>query len=136
MNRLDQLINDINENQNDSDIHEFKSIFPTSKFYFYLINDGSFASVDEIVSTSKERPIAIPIINEGIHSYGVLYAVKETAIANKEKRFRLSSIKGLEAIELMYGTNKITEIVVQGSKAKIYLRPKDLIDIVNIFEKR
>ena len=134
MSDLDKLIDKIHKYHRPSDINDFSSKILKQKVYLFVIDDGSFSSVTEIVWTSKDRPISVPTIsNEGIIS-GVLYVSKETAIALKENRFRIAQMRGLNALKMMCNIKELNEIVIQGKNAHVSLECSEIEKIINKFE--
>jgi hypothetical protein len=134
MSDLDKLIDKINKYHRPSDINDFSSKILKQKVYLFVIDDGSFSSVTEIVWTSKDRPISVPTINyEGIIS-GVVYVSKETAIALKENRFRIAQMRGFNALKIMCNIKELNEVVIQGKNAHVSLECSEIEKIINKFE--
>ena len=129
MNKIDKLIEKINNFQNPSDIDEFKSEISRRRLYFFVIDDVSFSTVTEIVWTGKDRPISIPIIKREGKMSSVLYSSKATAKDSKEDRFRISHMKGLEALKMMRNIQGLNEVVIQGKNrhARIGLSEIDIL---------
>jgi len=128
---IDKLIDKIHKDHRSSDINDFSSEILKRNLYFFVIDDGSFSSVTEIVWTSKDRPISVPTKkNEGKVS-GVLYSSKETAIAQKENRFRIAHMRGLNALKMMSGINGLNEVVIQGKNAHVTLESSEIDRIIN-----
>jgi len=131
MANLDKLIENIHNYQRRSDIDEFKSELLKGFLYFFLINDGSFKQVTEIVWTGKERPVNVPLINEEGETYGVLYTNKRNAMNSKEDRFVIASMKGPKALELMRGIKNLTQVIIQGNGMFVYLDRSSIDEILN-----
>jgi len=133
MSDLDKLIDKIHKYHRISDINDFSSKILKINVYLFVIDDGSFSSVTEIVLTSKDRPISVPTIsNEGIIS-GVLYLSKETAIALKENRFRIAQMRGLNALKMMCNIIELNEVVIQGKNTHVSLECSEIERIINKF---
>ena len=128
---IDLLIDNIDKYQNISDINDFKTEILKRYLYFFVINDGSFKSVTEIVWTSKTRPVTIPTISEGKEIYDVLYVTKKVALSHKENRFRIASMKGLAALDMMRKLKDVTKVIIQGTNSFVYLDHKEIDDIIN-----
>lgn len=133
MSDLDTLIDEIHKYKRNSDIDDFKSEISNSNLYFFVIDDGSFSSVTEIVWTSKERPISIPTISKEDTVFGVLYVSKEMAISMKEERFRIVHTRGLKALEMMIGINEVNVIIFQGRNAHVAMECSEIKEIINYF---
>ncbi len=133
MTDLDTLIDKIHESHSPSDINELCSKILKRTVYFFVIDDGSFPPITEIVWTSKERPLSIPtIIKEGKMS-GVLYVSKSQAIELKENDFRIAQMPGLKALEMMLEHKDINEVVIQGSNAFLSMDCSEIEGIINKF---
>ena len=113
MNKIDELIEKINNYQNPSDRDELKTEILKSKLYFFVIDNGTFSTVTEIVWTGKDRPVSIPTIKHGGKMSSVLYSSKETANYNKKDRFRISYMNGLKALEMMRNIKGLNEVIIQ-----------------------
>ncbi len=133
MRDLDILIDKIHKYHRPSDIDDLCLKIIKRTLYFFVIDDGSFSSITEIVWTSKERPISIPtILSEGKMS-GVLYISKKQAIELKENNFRLSQMPGLKALEMMLKNKDINEVVIQGSNAFLSMDCSEIKGIIDRF---
>ncbi len=128
---LDKLIEDINNYQRRSDIDEFKSELLQNYLYFFLIDDGSFKQVTEIVWTSKDRPVNVPLINEENETYGVLYTSKKNAMNSMEDRFVISYMKGPKALKFMRGIKNLTQVIVQGKNTFVHLDRTTIDEILS-----
>lgn len=117
MTDLDILIDKIHKYHRPSDIDDFCSEILKRHLYFFVIDDGSFSSVTEIVWTSKKRPISIPTIRSEGKMFGVLYVSRKQAIKLKESNFRLAQMPGIKALEMMLQNKEVNEVVIQGSNA-------------------
>jgi hypothetical protein len=133
MTDLDILIDKIHKYHKSSDINDLCSKILKKSLYFFVIDDGSFPSVTEIIWTNKERPISIPtILNEGKMS-GVLYVSKKQAIKLKGKNFRLAQMPGINALEMMLKNKEIDEVVIQGSNAFLSMSCSEIKGIIDRF---
>lgn len=133
MTDLDIFIDKIHKYNRSSDIYDLCSKILKGTLYFFVIDDGSFSSVTEIVWTSKERPISIPtILSEGKMS-GVLYVSKKQAIKLKENNFRLAQMPGIKALEMMLKNKEINEVVIQGSNASLSMSCSEIQGIIDRF---
>lgn len=133
MTDLDILIDKIHKYHRPSDIDDLCSEILKRTLYFFVIDDGSFSSVTEIVWTSKERPISIPTIRSEGKMSGVLYVSKKQAIKLKEKNFRLAQMPGIKALEMMLKNKEINAVVVQGSKAFLSIDCSEIKGIIDRF---
>lgn len=87
--------------------------------YFYVIDDDSFVNgigIEEIVNTSKERPINIPTVIENDLHNAVIYINKSTAIKSLKPEYRLGKMKGEKAFSMFSELKTITGIILQGQK--------------------
>jgi hypothetical protein len=133
MSDIDKLIEKIHKDHRPSDINDFSSEILKRNLYLFVLDDGSFSSVTEIVWTSKDRPISVPTIkNEGKVS-GVLYASKEIAIALKEHRFKIAHMNGLNALKMMRGISGLDSVVIQGKNAHVTLECSEINRIIEKF---
>ena len=133
MTDVDILIDKIHKFHRPSDINEFSSKILKRFVYFFVIDDGSFSSVTEIVWTSKVRPISIPTIHSKGKISGVLYVSKETALTRKEKNIRIAQMRGLNALELMIDIKGINEVIIQGKNALVTMECSEILKIINKF---
>uniref|UniRef100_UPI0013D8B65B hypothetical protein n=1 Tax=Endozoicomonas acroporae TaxID=1701104 RepID=UPI0013D8B65B len=65
--------------------------------YFYVIDDGSFVDgvgIEELVFTSKKRPVNIPTVYVNDLHNAVLYIHKSTAIERIKPEYRIGQMKG------------------------------------------
>ena len=133
MSDLDIIIDKIHEHHRPSDINDLCSKILIRNLYFFVIDDGSFSSLTEIVWTSKERPISIPTILREGKMAGVLYILKSKAIESKENNFRIAQMPGLRAFEMMLENKDINEVVIQGSKAYLSVDCSEIEGIIDKF---
>ena len=87
--------------------------------YFYVIDDGSFINgvgIEEIVNTSKTRPINIPTVLENDLHNAVIYLNKSTAINSLKPEYRLGKMKGEKAFSMLTEIKTITGLILQGEK--------------------
>ena len=133
MTDLEILIDKIHKYHRPSDINDLCLKILKRTVYFFVIDDGSFSSLTEIVWTSKERPISIPtILNEGKMS-GVLYLSKENATEMKENNFRIAQMRGIKALEMMCKIKNLNEVIIQGKNAFVSVDCSEIERIINKF---
>lgn len=125
---IDALIDKIVKYQNQTDYDELLNIIHNVKLYFYVIDDGTFTGLDEIVNIGKDRPVSIPIIKRESKNISVLYTSKKLAVEHIQEGFKIShTIKGIDSIKFQYSANDVDEIVLQGRNSHVYL-DKDSIN--------
>ena len=133
MTDLDILIDKIHKYHRPSDIYDLCSKILKRTLYFFVIDDGSFSSVTEIVWTSKKRPISIPTIRSEGKMSGVLYVSRKQAIKLKESNFRLAQMPGIKALKMMIKNKEINEVVIQGSNAFLSMDCSEIKGIIDRF---
>jgi hypothetical protein len=131
MNKIDELIEKISNYQNPTDIDEFKSEILKRKLYLFVIDDGSFLPVTEIIWTGKDRPVSIPTIKHEGKISSVLYSSKETANDSKEDRFRISYMNGLKALQMMRNIRGLNEVIIQGKNAHVRIGLSEIDILLN-----
>ncbi len=88
--------------------------------YFYVIDDGSFVDavgIEELVFTSKKRPVNIPTVYVNDLHNAVLYIHKSTAIERIKPEYRIGQMKGDKAYKMFLGEESITGMIIQGHDA-------------------
>jgi hypothetical protein len=119
---IDSLIDKIVKDHNKSDYELCLKLISNIKLYFFVIDDGTFSAVDEIVFSGKDRPVSLPIIKDNCKNISVLYTSKELALKHIQKGFRVSyTIKGIDAIKFQYSSKDVNEIVLQGNNGHVCL---------------
>lgn len=119
---IDSLIDKIINYQNETDYKELLESILKVKLYFYVIDDGTFTGLDEVVTTSKDRPVSIPIIKKNSKTISVLYTSKKLAEESIQEGFKIShTTKGIDAVKFQYAAKDVDEIVLQGKNGHVYL---------------
>ena len=60
---IDTFIDQISEMDKKIVLSRISELIENQFLYFFLIDDGSFSRVAEIVNVDKDRPVKVPIIN-------------------------------------------------------------------------
>ena len=129
---IESLIDRIVKENDTTDYEQLFDQMIKMKLYFFVIDDGSFSSVDEIVFSGKDRPITIPAIQEGDKKSAVLYTSKEVALKYIQKGFRVShTLKGIDALKFLYDGKGVNEIILQGNGGHIILSKSLVKKLIN-----
>ena len=132
---IDSLIDKIVKDHNKSDYELCLKLISNIKLYFFVIDDGTFSAVDEIVFSGKDRPVSLPIIKDNCKNISVLYTSKELALKHIQKGFRVSyTIKGIDAIKFQYSSKDVNEIVLQGNNGHVCLDEKTIKNLTQLSE--
>ena len=98
--------------------------------YFFIIDDGSFSRVTEIVNVDKDRPVTIPMINTGDKQFAVLYTNKKTAMEKKESNFKLAYARGKNAFGFVQSAKKFDGLYLQGTNSYVEITKEDIKKII------
>lgn len=133
---IDSFIDQISEVSKKTALKRISELIDDQFLYFFLIDDGSFSRVTEIVNVDKDRPVTIPIINTGDKQFAVLYTNKKTAMEKKENNFKLAYAKGKKAFGFVQSAKKFDGLYLQGTNSYAEILKEDINKIIKPYRER
>lgn len=128
---IDSFIDQISEMDKGAALNGISELIDDQFLYFFLIDDGSFSRVIEIVNVDKDRPVTVPTINTGKKQFAVLYTNKKMAMEKKESNFKLAYARGKKAFEFAQSAKNINGLYLQGTNSWIEISKEDIKNIIN-----
>ena len=127
---IDSFIDQISEVGKKTALKRISKLIDNQFLYFFLIDDGSFSRVSEIVNVDKNRPVTIPMINTGDKQFAVIYTNKKTAIEKKESNFKLAYAKGKKAFGFAKSAKNSYGLYLQGTNSYVEISKEDIEKII------
>ncbi|MCJ8314901.1 MAG: hypothetical protein HRU38_22360 [Saccharospirillaceae bacterium] len=125
--KLEKLFEDaVNENDTNK-LEEFLQLLMGEWVYFFLFEtDGkdtpvSSENITYIISTGKDNPINIPLMNDENGCSGVIYTNSELAVNSAEFNCKVGKMKGVKAFELFLNLSIIDAVYVQSNSCNVHI---------------
>ncbi len=124
---LEKLFNESIDTGDDEKLEKAIGLIMSEWVYFFVFErEGvdtpvSTDKVDYIITTSKENPINIPLIQDENSTCGVIYFTSEHAKKCAEFNCKIGKMKGAKAFELFLDLPVVDEVCLQSSVSYVLL---------------